>query len=135
MAINRGRRVHYKADSGRPEPAGLHHSARDRVAVGMLRKHCGRRSPDDMALIHTEPLSWRKALDDSREAKSGNVFGQTRRRPKMFRVGLAGWKALDTRPERFVALKVLPADKVSDPERKRRFEQEAKAASALNHPN
>jgi Tol biopolymer transport system component/predicted Ser/Thr protein kinase len=45
------------------------------------------------------------------------------------------WKARDTRLDRFVALKVLPADKVSDPERKRRFEQEAKAASALNHPN
>ena len=35
----------------------------------------------------------------------------------------------------FVALKVLPAEKVADPERKRRFVQEAKAASALNHPN
>jgi predicted Ser/Thr protein kinase len=45
------------------------------------------------------------------------------------------WKARDTRLDRFVALKVLPADKVSDPERRRRFEQEAKAASALNHPN
>jgi len=29
----------------------------------------------------------------------------------------------------------LPADKVSDPERKRRLIQEAQAASALNHPN
>ena len=35
----------------------------------------------------------------------------------------------------YVAIKVLPADKVSDPERKQRFVQEAKAASALNHPN
>jgi tetratricopeptide (TPR) repeat protein len=34
-----------------------------------------------------------------------------------------------------VALKVLPPEKVADPERKRRFVQEAKAASALNHPN
>ena len=45
------------------------------------------------------------------------------------------YKARDTRLERFVALKLLPADKVADPERKRRFVQEAKAASALNHPN
>jgi serine/threonine protein kinase len=45
------------------------------------------------------------------------------------------YKARDTRLNRFVALKVLPADKVADPERKRRFIQEAKAASALNHPN
>jgi serine/threonine protein kinase len=45
------------------------------------------------------------------------------------------WKARDTRLDRFVALKVLPAEKMCDPERKRRFVQEAKAASALNHPN
>jgi serine/threonine protein kinase len=45
------------------------------------------------------------------------------------------YKARDIRLNRFVALKVLPADKVADPERKRRFIQEAKAASALNHPN
>jgi serine/threonine protein kinase/Tol biopolymer transport system component len=45
------------------------------------------------------------------------------------------YKARDTRLDRLVALKVLPADKVSDPDRKRRFMQEAKAASALNHPN
>jgi len=45
------------------------------------------------------------------------------------------YKARDTRLERMAALKVLPADKTLDPERKRRFVQEAKAASALNHPN
>jgi serine/threonine protein kinase/Tol biopolymer transport system component len=45
------------------------------------------------------------------------------------------YKAQDLHLDRLVALKVLPADKVSDPERCRRFVQEAKAASALNHPN
>jgi serine/threonine protein kinase len=45
------------------------------------------------------------------------------------------YKALDTRLNRPVALKVLPPDKVTDPERKSRFVKEAKAASALNHPN
>src|SRR5258708_11435884 len=45
------------------------------------------------------------------------------------------YKARDTRLNRFVAIKVLPHDKVADPERKRRFIQEAQAASALNHVN
>ncbi|HEV3206733.1 MAG TPA: protein kinase [Terriglobales bacterium] len=44
-------------------------------------------------------------------------------------------KAFDTHLDRVVAVKVLPAEKVADTDRKRRFVQEAKAASALNHPN
>jgi eukaryotic-like serine/threonine-protein kinase len=45
------------------------------------------------------------------------------------------FRARDTRLGRTVAIKILPRDKVADPERKRRFMQEARAASALNHPN
>ena len=45
------------------------------------------------------------------------------------------YKARDTHLDRLVAIKVLPPDKVADPARKQRFVQEAKAASALNHPN
>jgi len=45
------------------------------------------------------------------------------------------YKALDSHLGRIVALKVLPADRVADPERQRRFVQEARAASALNHPH
>src|SRR5436190_22608563 len=45
------------------------------------------------------------------------------------------YKAHDTHLDRPVAIKVLSPDKVADPARKRRFVQEAKAASALNHPN
>ena len=44
------------------------------------------------------------------------------------------YKARDIHLERFVAIKVLPPEKVADPQRKSRFVQEAKAASALNHP-
>jgi serine/threonine protein kinase len=45
------------------------------------------------------------------------------------------WLAQDTRLDRKVALKLLPAEFTRDAERVRRFTQEAKAASALNHPN
>jgi eukaryotic-like serine/threonine-protein kinase len=45
------------------------------------------------------------------------------------------YRAKDSRLNRTVAIKVLHTDKMVDPERKRRFIQEARAASALNHPN
>jgi serine/threonine protein kinase/Flp pilus assembly protein TadD len=55
------------------------------------------------------------------------------------RIGAGGmgvvYRAEDTHLDRIVAIKVLPADAVADPERRRRFVQEAKAASALNHAN
>ena len=44
------------------------------------------------------------------------------------------YKACDTRLNRDVAAKILPAAVANDPERRARFEKEAKAASALNHP-
>ena len=45
------------------------------------------------------------------------------------------WLATEMRLGRKVALKLLPADLTRDPARVQRFEQEARAASALNHPN
>jgi eukaryotic-like serine/threonine-protein kinase len=45
------------------------------------------------------------------------------------------YKALDPRVGRQVALKILPESLATDPERRRRFEQEARLAASLNHPN
>src|SRR5690349_22751739 len=45
------------------------------------------------------------------------------------------YRAQDTKLDRTVAIKVLPANLAANHDRMRRFVQEAKAASALNHPN
>lgn len=45
------------------------------------------------------------------------------------------WRARDPRLGREVAIKILPADFSADPDRLRRFEQEARSAATLNHPN
>jgi len=45
------------------------------------------------------------------------------------------FKARDTRLGRFAALKIMRADRVADEDRRRLFAREARAASALNHPN
>jgi serine/threonine protein kinase len=66
----------------------------------------------------------------------GQVLGHYRIEAKLGEGGMGVvYRAFDTHLDRPVAIKILRADAVTSTERKRRFLQEAKAASALNHPN
>ncbi len=66
----------------------------------------------------------------------GETLGHYRIEAKLGEGGMGVvYRAVDAHLDRTVAIKVLPPEKVADLGRKRRFVQEAKAASALNHPN
>ena len=66
----------------------------------------------------------------------GTILGQYEIRSPLGAGGMGEvYRAHDTRLDREVAIKVLPGSLTSDPDRLRRFEQEARAAAALNHPN
>ena len=68
--------------------------------------------------------------------QAGTRFGPYELLGELGRGGMGVvYAASDTRLGRHVAIKVLPAEAVADPERRRRFMQEARAASALSHPN
>ena len=67
---------------------------------------------------------------------AGTKLGRYEIRSKIGEGGMGEvYLAQDTKLDRKVALKILPADFASHSDRVTRFVQEAKAASALNHPN
>ncbi len=78
----------------------------------------------------------RVVLGDHRVKNTGREIGPYKIIDELGRGGMGEvYLAQDSRLDRQVALKVLPAYFVSDDTRLRRFQREARAASALNHPN
>ena len=74
--------------------------------------------------------------EDSDQSLIGRQIGPYR---ILSRLGAGGmgevYKARDTRLDRTVAIKVLPAHVASDPQFRQRFDREARAVAALNHPH
>lgn len=82
-------------------------------------------APDEGPLPSNEPSSL-----------AGRTLGHYRILDQIGRGGMGVvYRAHDTHLDRFVAIKVLPPGQMADPARRPRFMIEAKAASALNHPN
>jgi serine/threonine protein kinase len=132
----------------------LHQSALDKdpsERAAFLRASCG---GDETVLreVHSllsyegdaESFLERPAMDlarrSSNEPNENTLAGRTLSHYQIVSLLGAGgmgevYLARDPRLDRTVAIKILPDDLAGDPERMQRFEREARAASALNHPN
>ena len=86
-----------------------------------------------MAALRISP---RRPHPRSMAIAAGTQLGRYEVRSKIAEGGMGEvYLAQDTKLDRRVALKILPEDVASHPQRMQRFVQEAKAASSLNHPN
>jgi serine/threonine protein kinase len=83
--------------------------------------------------LNPDPDTGGPRIWERRDGSAGSSYEVTAR------IGEGGmglvYRGRDLLLDQQVALKVLPTDKIANPDRRRRFIQEAKAASALNHPN
>ncbi|MFN0124585.1 MAG: protein kinase domain-containing protein, partial [Blastocatellia bacterium] len=141
-----------------PQVEQLYLSALDRAPderAAFLDKACAgddslRREVDSMLAAHAEagsflarPAIGQVNIEEIRTAILPGAASSVGREISHYRIlaplGAGGmgevFLAEDTRLRRKVALKILPAQFTHDPDRVRRFEQEAQAVSALNHPN
>src|SRR5262249_5446517 len=86
--------------------------------------------------IPDHDLAPANSADDQGDSLVGESIGRYRILEALGRGGMGEvYKAIDTTLGRELAIKVLPFGLSIDHDRLRRFEQEARAASALNHPN
>jgi serine/threonine protein kinase len=131
----------------------IHQSALDvdpSERAAFLDESCGcdealRREVQELLLYAAEAESFleRPAVDiaaPSSEPHVATLVGRTVSHYQVLSLLGAGgmgevYLACDSRLDRTVALKILPGELAADPERMQRFAREAKAASALNHPN
>jgi serine/threonine protein kinase/Tol biopolymer transport system component len=105
-----------------------------------------RRELDSLLVSHDEAGSFLEMpaytpTGGARPAEAGSLVPGSRLGPYEIAaaIGSGGmgevYRATDSRLGREVAIKVLPREMAADPDRRRRFELEARAASALNHPH
>src|SRR5882762_8671617 len=129
--------------------AALQHSPEKRQEF--LEQECGsnqelRREVESLLAAHGESGSFmgRPAIASMAEElewttnrfQAGDTLGAYKVLNLVGRGGMGEvYRARDTRLKRDVAIKVLPREFAADRERLRRFEQEARSAAALNHPN
>jgi serine/threonine protein kinase len=139
MEAERWKRIEDLFEAARQKPA--------EQRTDFVCKACG----DDLDL-GAEVASLLKAAEDRDSFLDGAALSSIAERPSTLKAGdtlgnfqivsLLGrggmgevWRARDPRLRRDVAIKVLPPNLARDPGRIARFEREARAASALNHPN
>ena len=92
--------------------------------------------PDEFLSQTAFTLGARLLADEQGDLLSGNTLGSYKILKPLGRGGMGDvFLAEDPRLERLVALKLLPVSVTRDNDRARRFQQEARAASAISHPN